>query len=587
MASDTDTKKTEAPQSQKPRWFRLAQARPDMPELDNIFDLYWGGPERRITGITLRIIAVNAIALLILVFGILYLGQYQKNIINARLETFESELELITIALSENALSTNEDTGEFNINSEKAYQLISRLSQTSRQRIQIFNLAGNLVFDSRTIPGKDDRIWSQQNRYQERFQSVEVLKRTAKFFLELLPDRQTLPTYPNLGDETNGLNVPDVADALKNIISISVWQNQQERIFLSAAAPLRTDDYTHGGAVLITREGHIIEQDIGRLWIDILKIFLGTLIVTTALSIYLSGVIARPLKKLAKSAEAVRTGKATAHDIPDLSHRHDEIGELSVVLKQMTEALWERMDSIEQFAADVSHELKNPLTSLRSAVETASVVKKAGDRKKLMDIVKHDIERLDRLITDISNASRIDAELSREEFEKIELGVLLANLLDAYAANPLKREEKQNNWGKTVKAQDAKITLHSTTQEEAWVWGLEGRLAQVFQNLISNALTFSPKNAELSVMVIPLPKKISITFEDEGPGIPEGKLATIFERFYSERPESESYGKHSGLGLSICKQIVEAHRGQIFAENIKDEKGTITGARFTVVLNRA
>ena len=584
MASDTATKKTKTQEKKGQRWFRLAPARPDLPELDNLFDLYWGGPERRITGITLRIIAVNAIALLILMFGILYLGQYQNNLINARLQTFESELELISVALSEDTLQITNNAPI--INTDKGYKIVSRLSETSRQRIQVFDLQGNLVIDSRTIPLKDDRIWAIQDRHQDRFQSIAVLKRIANFILELLPDRRTLPKYPGTGKDMHGLSLPDVPDALNNLVSLSVWRNDRERIFLSAAAPLHADKVL-GGAVLITREGNEIEQDIGQVWIDILKIFLGTLIVTTALSIYLSGVIAKPLKRLAKAAEEVRSGKATAEDIPDLSHRHDEIGELSVVLKQMTGALWERMDSIEQFAADVSHELKNPLTSLRSAVETASVVKKAGDRKKLMDIVKHDIERLDRLITDISNASRIDAELSREKFEKIELGQLLSNLLDAYAANPLKRKGKQQNWTKTVKAQGANITLNSTTQEEAWIWGLEGRLAQVFQNIISNALTFTPKSSTLSVMVIPLPKKIRITFEDEGPGIPEGKLKTIFERFYSERPESESYGTHSGLGLSICKQIIDAHSGQIFAENIKDEKGEITGARFTVVLNRA
>ncbi len=583
MVSDTGTKKTKSNDKEKPRWFRLAPARADLPEFDHLMDLYWGGPERRITGITLRIIGVNAIALLILMFGILYLSQYQNNLINARLQTFETELELISSAISENALEIEEDTARIVMND--AHKMVARLSKTARQRIQLFDTSGTLILDSRTLPGLDDRLWAQQERRAHNFHSIEVLRTMTQFVLELLPDRQTLPPYPEAVKGQEPI-FPDVLDALNKKVSLSVWQKDSERIFLSAAAPLFTDNKL-GGAVLLTREGTEIEQDIGRVWIDVLKIFLGTLILTTLLSIYLSGVIARPLKKLANAAESVRKGQARADDIPDLSHRHDEIGELSVALKQMTAALWERMDSIEQFAADVSHELKNPLTSLRSAVETASIVKKAGDRKKLMDIIKHDVERLDRLITDISNASRIDTELSREAFEKINLRELLSNLLDIYAADPLKRtKEDESDWNKTIPTQNATIMLDNIAREEVLIWGLESRLAQVFQNLISNALSFTPKNGTISVLVVPLNKKISITVEDEGPGIPDNKLDSIFERFYSERPKDEDYGQHSGLGLSICRQIIEAHGGQIFAENIKDENGKTRGARLTVILNK-
>ncbi len=586
MVSDTDIKKTKSKDSKKPRWFRLAPARTDLPEFDHIMDLYWGGPERRITGITLRIIGVNAIALLILMFGILYLSQYQNNLINARLETFQTELELISAALSENALEHDKQNNTARIVSNNMHQMVSKLSSTARQRIQVFNTGGTLMIDSRDLPGLDDRIWAEQERRPHDFHSVEVLRSMTRFVLELLPDRRTLPNYPETSKD-QVLSFPDVPDALNKNISLSVWQNAKERIFLSAAAPLFANDQL-GGAVLLTREGTEIEKDIGRVWIDVLKIFFGTLVLTTLLSIYLSGAIAKPLKRLAKAAEKVRRGQARADDIPDLSHRHDEIGELSVVLRQMTEALWERMDSIERFAADVSHELKNPLTSLKSAVETASIVKKSGDRKKLMDIIQHDVQRLDRLITDISNASRIDTELSREEFEKINLRELLNNLLDVYAADPLKRtsEEKQG-WNKSVQTQNATITLNNASKAEITIWGLESRLAQVFQNLLSNALSFTPDGGTISVTVAPLNKKISITVENEGPGIPAGKLDNIFERFYSERPANEDYGQHSGLGLSICKQIIEAHGGQIFAENVKNESGKISGARLSVTLNKA
>lgn len=587
MASDTDTKKNKPKGPVKERWFRLAPARPDLPEFDHLLDLYWGGPERRITGITLRIIGVNAIALLILMFGILYLGQTQNNLINARLETFESELKLVSAALTQSAVQkANEDNTPRIVLSE-ARTMVMRLSKTSRQRIQIFDRDGTLLIDSRTLPETDDRLWGKQDYGKRDFHSVEVLKNTAKFIIELLPEKRTLPPYPEI-DTQNFLTYPDVSDALAGQISLSVWENENDRIFLSAAAPLLTESGTTG-AVLLTRAGTEIEDDIGRVWIDVLKIFGITLILTTLLSIYLSGVIARPLKKLAKATESVRKGQAKADDIPDMSHRHDEIGELSVALRQMTQALWDRMDSIEQFAADVSHELKNPLTSLRSAVETAAVVRKASDRKKLMDIIKHDVERLDRLITDIANASRIDSEMSREAFEKINVQELLSNVLDIYTADPLKRSEANETQRLTreIKTKDATIQFTAMTDTSVEVWGLEGRLAQVFQNLLSNALSFTPKNGAINVMIVPLKNKVSITIEDEGPGIPKAKIETIFERFYSERPESEDYGQHSGLGLSICRQIIEAHGGQIFAENVKDEKGKTGGARFTVILTKA
>ena len=557
MASDTNTKKTKE-RGTRQRWLRLAPERPDLPEFGPLFDLYWGGPERRITGITLRIIGVNAFALLILMFGILFLGQYQNNLIQARLETFQTELELIAVALS-------------NTDAENTQTMAITLAQTTRQRIRIFDENKNLLIDTRQIREVDDRVWRAQERYAERFHSVEVLKNMTRFLIDLLPDRKTLPLYSQASD------IPDLPEALNRQISLSVWQNDEDSIFLSAAAPLIQNGDLNG-AVLITREATQIERDIGMVWGNVMRIFLITLILTIMLSIYLSGTIARPLRKLAKAADDVKRGKSNADAIPDLSYRNDEIGELSVVLRQMTSALWDRMDANERFAADVAHELKNPLTSVKSAIETAAVVHKPADREKLMGIIKHDVERLDRLITDISNASRIESELSREAFEKISLRELLVNLLDAYAADPLARNNvADGDWSKTIKAKNATIEMQSTSKRDIFVWGVESRLAQVFQNLLNNALSFTPENGKILVSITRAKDKVHISFQDQGPGIPEGKLNSIFERFYSERPEHENYGQHSGLGLSISKQIIKAHGGDIFAENTK-------GAKLTVVL---
>ena len=275
----------------------------------------------------------------------------------------------------------------------------------------------------------------------------------------------------------------------------------------------------------------------------------------------------------------MRQGKGRYIEIPDMSHRNDEIGELSLALRDMTYALFNRMDTIERFAADVAHEIKNPLTSLRSAVETVSRIKDEDNRKKLMDIIQHDVQRLDRLISDISSASRLDAELSRDEMGKVELSPLMYRLRDAYK-KPLKRGDNDRD------GDDTKIILDLPEETGLAVKGNTDRLAQVFGNLLSNALSFSPEDGRVVVRVTVQNDTVMVQVDDQGPGIPENKLQTVFERFYTERPQHEGYGNHSGLGLSISRQIVEAHGGQIWAENLRDEAGNISGARFNVVLTK-
>jgi len=557
-------------------------------------DLYWGGPERRITGLTVRIIAVNAVALLFLLLGVLYVGQYQTSLIEAKLEAFGAEVELVAAAIAEGTISSYEkpSISPFaepeiitNLNPAQARRMVRRLSSKMQQRIYVFDNEGHLVADSHNLVGEDGTIEiAPLEPIEETYYQATVLKNMIRFIMDLMPDRKVLPTYP----ETRSKNIqkyPDAYKAIKGGISISAWNDKNKDIFLSAAAPLTLGESIFG-VVLLTKKGSDIEADIDEVWFNILKTFAVTLIVTILLSIYLSGVIARPLKKLANAADSVRKGKASFDQIPDLSGRHDEIGDLSVVLRDMTRALSERMDTIERFAADVSHELKNPLTSLRSAVETANIVKKPKDREKLMGIIMHDVERLDRLISDISNASRLDTELSREQFERINLRIVLNNLIDMYK-NPLDRKQigQDDNWQNEVEHKGIKIILNAHSNTDIFVWGLEGRITQIFENLLSNAISFSPEGSIIEITVTPLRNRVTITMEDQGPGIPENKIETIFERFYSERPEHEAYGAHSGLGLSICRQIMEAMGGQISASNIIGPTGEVTGACFTVILN--
>lgn len=318
-------------------------------------------------------------------------------------------------------------------------------------------------------------------------------------------------------------------------------------------------------SVMLTKSGEPIEKALHAVRLDILKIFVFAFGITVLLSIYLAGVITRPLNRLARAAERVRRSKNRQFAIPDLSDRRDEIGDLSTTLRDMTETLWDRMDAIERFAADVAHEIKNPLTSLRSAVETATRLKDPERQRRLMEIIAEDVQRLDRLISDISDYSRMDAELSRAESEEVNLGVLLTTLGELYNAD--------------VDGPPVRVKVPDTLNVPA----LESRLTQVFRNLISNAITFTPEGGEVRVKAWCDKNWAVITIEDDGPGIPPGKEEAIFNRFYTERPATEKFGQHSGLGLSISKRIIAAHNGELSAQN-RMVDGEVKGAIFTIRL---
>jgi two-component system sensor histidine kinase ChvG len=286
------------------------------------------------------------------------------------------------------------------------------------------------------------------------------------------------------------------------------------------------------------------------------------------------------VRRLARAAENVRSSKRRQYTIPDLSHRSDEIGDLSAALRDMTDSLWSRMDAIERFAADVAHEIKNPLTSLRSAVETVGRVKDPEQQKRLISIIVDDVGRMDRLISDISDASRLNAELSRAEPSPVRLMPLLRALADVQNATDSPEAPRVE----IVMADTDAPVPPDADASQFIVPGLEGRLGQVFRNLIGNARSFSPPGGIITIRIKRTGTRVEIAVEDQGPGLPEGKERAIFERFYTERPEGEKFGTHSGLGLSISKQIVDAHRGNIYAENIVDADKQVKGARFVVRL---
>lgn len=564
------------------RWFRIGSQNGD---IEQLFDLYWGGKERRITGLTLRIIGVNIIAVIGLILGVIYLGQYHSTLIEAKLKRFETEVVLVSAAISEGAIFTDiENANIASLSSSKAQILSARLGATLGKRILVFDTDNVMVADSKAIIESQDidPIFTVVEEKKRHLDSVELLKDTAGWIISFFPQYDQLPLFPGiLSQDAN--HYADVLEAKSKKLSISAWRDTDGEIILTAALPL-VAQYDVVGVVMLVGDDEAINSAMVDAWFNILKIFLATLFVTILLSIYLSGVIARPLRKLASSAENVRRGKIKHTEIPDMSDRNDEIGELSIVLRDMTAALWDRMDTIEAFAADVAHEIKNPLTSLKSAVETTKIVKNRADLDKLLMVIDHDVDRLDRLITDISNASRLDAELSREAFEVIDLRKMLRGLLDVYKS-PLEREDlNQGSLDRALK-DGVMILLDFNDDSEIHILGSEGRLIQVFQNIISNALSFAPIKTEIKILVRVKANRVTVSIEDGGPGIPEGQLEKIFERFYSERPEHEEFGRHSGLGLSICRQIVTAHNGIIYAENKLDRSEMVVGARFVIILN--
>jgi two-component system sensor histidine kinase ChvG len=324
------------------------------------------------------------------------------------------------------------------------------------------------------------------------------------------------------------------------------------------------------GVLMLSTEAGDIDDALRQEWTQLLLGGLLALVVLGVASWFLRSRITEPLRQLAVGADAVRRGGRQAVEaIPDMSRRRDEIGDLSVALRSMTASLYARMDAIESFAADVAHEIKNPLTSVASAIETLERTSDEEKRKKLMAVIRDDVRRLDKLISDISDASRLDAELSRERTHDVELKALIGAMAQMF-------EDPDD-------ARAPRIVL-DMPESPLVVRGLEGAIAQVFRNVIANAVSFSPKGGQIRIAARAQGGRAVITVDDQGPGIPEDNLEVIFRRFYTERPASHGFGKNSGLGLSISRQIVETLGGQIRASNIRDTSGAARGARFTIEL---
>jgi two-component system sensor histidine kinase ChvG len=518
--------------------------------------------------ITLRVLAVNLLPVVFLLAGMIYMEDYRRGLIAAELETLESKAKLFAAAVVESATSPDA-TAAPDIIPPLAQQMVRRLVEASDLRARLFGVDGSLLADSLLLVDASGEVSIEPLPPPRR--SRHLMKDVLDVYDRLL-SRIGKPNALPPQIETPKPVAQDFAEvitALSGKSGTALRAAADRGVIVSVAVPIQRYEQVVG-ALMLNKDTNNIDEALTDVRLDILQWFLVTLAVTILLSLYLSGTIARPIRLLARAAEQVRRDRHRQHRIPEFGERNDEIGQLAQALKEMTEALWLRMDAIEQFAADVAHEIKNPLSSLRSAVETAARVKDAQARERLMTIIQQDVDRLDRLISDIADASRLDAELSRADSAPVDLTSMLETLVNVSETSAEQRR--------------ARLRLDVADGAKLRVSGIEGRLVQVFRNLMANALSFSPAGGTITLKAHRENGLVVTEVLDEGPGIPDGREKDIFARFYSHRPKGESFGHHSGLGLSISKQIVEAHGGTIWIENRRAADGRVTGARVVVEL---
>jgi two-component system sensor histidine kinase ChvG len=557
---------------------------------------WWQFAPQRLTS---RIVLLNLLGLVILVTGILYSNQFRQGLIDARVMSLTTQAQIIAAAIAGSATvdtgsividpdslaDTNDDmladadqlsNLDFPIDPETAGPILKRLLANTTVRARIIDKDGNLVVDSRFLYSRGDIIQSELPPLNAVEGEEGWLQRTWNAFVAWTFSYD-YPKQVEYGLD-NGREFPEVAAALNGAKVSLVRLNDRGQIIVLVSVPVQRFRAVLGALVLSTTGGEI--DDVLRAERQVVLMTFGFVaLVTILLSVLLASTIALPLRKLAAAAERVRRGINKRVEIPDFTSRSDEIGDLSGAVRDMTNALYKRIDAIEAFAADVSHELKNPLTSLRSAVETLPYAKTDEQRERLIEIVKHDVSRLNRLISDISDASRLDAELARGESQALDLSQLLQSIA-GYSNDTRKAEQAE------IVFEVAMPPPGMDRAEAFTVTGHDSRLGQVARNLIDNARSFTKPGTKILLRLRRVGGDVEFKVEDSGPGIRPDNLERIFERFYTDRPDG-SFGSNSGLGLSISKQIVEAHRGRIWAENRHgkaDASGErpVLGARFIV-----
>ena len=502
------------------------------------------------------ILALNLLSLLILFVGALALNEWRRNLVEARLESLTSQAELLANVLGELGITQGEPTPY--LDTLAASQWLRDNFIPPGQRVRLYDQNGLLIIDSYTV--------------------TEQIPGSA---LEpALPAGVEPPPPPDpqaegaRADRARQVLADEVSRALEGVPQSTIRRSEMGERVVSVSLPVR---HVRDVLGVLTIEAGDVDETLDAQRRALMPFAFVALAVSLLTSLLIHLFVARPILRLSAAAHQVRLQRARAISLPDLEERKDEIGDLARSLETMTATLSDRMDAIERFAADVSHEIKNPLTSIRSALETLELVKEPKDKARLTALLQQDVGRLDRLITDISNASRLDAELSRDRPRTVNLSKLLSDIAGIYQA--------------TEKPGDVAVSMEDGLDGGARVMGREGPLGQVFRNLIDNARSFSPSGGTVRLSLgrddIDPDRPVRVRIDDDGPGIPPENLETVFERFYTARPKGTAFGANSGLGLSIVRQIVEAHGGRVTAANRPDGSGGVAGARFEVALPAA
>lgn len=508
----------------------------------------------RLSPLTIQMICIHLIGLILITGGVLYLSQTNENLIDAHQRLLAARARLLAGTIAD-AIDRSDDVGRL-LHRQDLIPLLRRPTSTDGTYARVFNAEGALITDSNLI---HDRIeQTELPPPHEPVPSPDLLESVLDRFSDfLLGSRYELKATQNVDVVTT--NEEGVKRALQGQEAYLLRRNDQGELVVGFFTPIQPVQHVVGALVLEVTD---IDEAILAERENIFQLFLIAALITFGLLMIQSQAVVRPIKRLADAADIIRQGKTARAQIPDFSKHKNEIGDLSKALRDMTNALYDRLESNEHFAADVAHEIKNPLTSLRSAVETFDIAKTDEMRAKLLRVIKDDVGRIDRLVSDISRISRLDAELARKDANPVDLYALFSAISDMYAA--------------TRKEQDPTLEVIYESEDLAHegryiVSGFEDSLGQVFNNLIDNARSFSPADGAIRILIKRRYRDgasiVIVNVEDEGPGIPEENLENIFERFYTSRPEAAAFGTHSGLGLNICRQIVEAHGGSILAEN--------------------
>ncbi|MGH6829222.1 MAG: stimulus-sensing domain-containing protein [Rhizomicrobium sp.] len=516
------------------------------------------------SALTWRILAFNTLALLILTGGVIGIQSSGRGLVEERLAGVQEQAAIVAGTLAEFATDPSSHT----LDVDAAEPLLRQLVAPTRLRARLYLPDGHLIVDTRLLLARNvvevaplppldrwDRFKAWWGRVYDTVMGVRPFTQ--------------LPSYSEGGDD--GRVYQEVDDAMLGETSSAERVDEQNKLVLSVAVPIQRFRAIYG-ELFVTTEGGDIDDILRQERFTLFEVILVAFSVMLLSSLYLSGTIAEPVRRLAAAADLVRQGRASGRDaIPNFPERNDEIGDLADSLKEMTSALYNRIGAIERFAADVAHELKNPLTSLASAVEMLVRAPDEDAQQRLLTLVRADVKRINRLITDISDASRLDAELSRESHTEIDLSHLLKTIVEVYEV--------------TERGKDVAITLKDAMPSGTKVMGHDERLGQVLRNLIDNAISFSPKGCAIAIAARRHHAFARVTVEDSGRGIPPENLESIFARFYTERPGGP-FGKNSGLGLSIARQITQNAGGRVWAENRPPTKPgeQSGGARFVVEL---